>query len=376
MPKLHLKRTPEEEAARRLRKKEKKAEKRRRRNDSSDRYDAKRHRTSSTSHNGRKWASDDEDDEIGPHPAGPSSSKDQHHSDSFYSEYYAHASKPDHEAIQAELEEQRFREKLSAAFDEDEAFDSLEARFNSFAHVPRHWGGHSSKPKPNYDSDEFLKLDPMSLDEEDYIEWVRRGMYRFVVTILPLKIALNRSTFSKTHAHEHEEQERLKSERASKRAREKAIKTETERLEKEAFNERKRKRDEKEYRRRRQFVQVYHDRWQQLLSTQPDPVPRIGFDDIPWPVFPARSTNLGVSLEDLSKDAISTFLFTPISTLGPEPENDKKDKREKLREAFLRFHPDKFESRLMHRVHQVEQEKVRTATAAVVRVLNDLMSEG
>ncbi|KAJ8076599.1 hypothetical protein PM082_001022 [Marasmius tenuissimus] len=256
MPKLHLKRTPEEEAARRLRKKEKKAEKRRRRNNSSNRHDAKRHRTSSTSHNGRKWASDDEDDEIGPHPAGPSSSKSQHHPDSFYSDHYAHASKPDYEAIQTELEEQRFREKLSSAFDEDEAFDSLEARFNSFAHVPKHWGGHSSKPKPNYDSDEFLKLDPMSLDEEDYIEWIRRGMYR------------------KTHAHEHEERERLKSERASKRAREKAIKAETERLEKEASNERKRKRDEKEYRRRRQSVQVYHDRWQKLLCAQSDPVPR------------------------------------------------------------------------------------------------------
>jgi len=182
--------------------------------------------------------------------------------------------------------------------------------------------------------------------------------------------------FRKTHANEYEEQERLKSERASKRAREKAIKTETERLEKDASNERKRKRQEKESRRRRQSVQVYHDRWQKLLSAQPDgSVRQIGFNDIPWPVFSSPSVDSGVSLEDLSKDAISTFLFTSISTLGPQPDNDKKDKREKLREAFLRFHPDKFESRLMHRVYEVEQEKVRMGMAAVVRTLNDLMSE-
>ncbi|KAL0570954.1 hypothetical protein V5O48_011011 [Marasmius crinis-equi] len=365
MPKLHLKRTPEEEAVRRLRKKEKKekkASKRRRHDDlETDLRDSKRHR-SSTSHNGRKWASDDEEDFIGPQPASSSSSSKHAQPDSFPSGAY----KPDYEAIQAELEEQRFREKLSSAFDDDEGFDALEARLNSFAHVPKHWsgsGGQSGRAKPNYESDDFLKLDPMSLDEEDYVEWIRRGMYR------------------KTHAQEYEEHKRAESERAQKRSREKAIKAETERLEREATDERKRKKQEKENRKRRQALQVYHDRWQTLLSVQSDPVEKVGFDDIPWPVFPTHQTRSDrcISLEDLSKDAISSFLFTSLSGPSPstpdvDPEKGKKDRKDKLREAFLRFHPDKFEGRFMHRVQEAEKEKVRTGLASVVRALNDLMS--
>ncbi|KAF9268600.1 hypothetical protein L218DRAFT_519772 [Marasmius fiardii PR-910] len=373
MPKLHLKRTPEEEAARRLRKERKKARKRRRtQDDPRDDETRKRHRneTFESYNNSRKWDSDDEDF-IGPEPAEPSSRACNDTPKSPESESYWHASKPDYEAIQAELEEQRFRERLSVAFDQDEAFDSLEAYFNSFAHVPMHWGGggQNSRAKPNYDTDDFMKLDPMSLDEEDYAEWIRRGMYR------------------KTHAQEYEEQERKKSERASKRAREKAIRADIDRLEKQTSDERRRKKREKEHRKRLKAIEVYHDRWKKLLSPQLDLLTTVSFDDIPWPVFSSdrdrgSSTGPRVSLEDLCKDAISMFLFNSTTTTTPlsdvntaDSEKGKKDRKEKLRETFLRFHPDKFEGRFMHKVSQGEHEKVRQGLASVVRALNDLMSE-
>ncbi len=125
MPKLHLKRTPQEEAHY-ARKRQRKQERRRR---------------------------EELDDNDGP---GPS----------------------DYANIQAEIEEARFREKMSLAFEDDERLDSLEARMNDFAHVPMRWGGTGSTNV--YEGDDYLKMDPLQMDDEEYAEWVRVGMYRQV----------------------------------------------------------------------------------------------------------------------------------------------------------------------------------------------------
>ncbi len=125
MPKLHLKRTPQEEAHY-ARKRQRKQERRRR---------------------------EELDDNDGP---GPS----------------------DYAKIQAEIEEARFREKMSLAFEDDERLDSLEARMNDFAHVPMRWGGTGSTNV--YEGDDYLKMDPLQMDDEEYAEWVRVGMYRQV----------------------------------------------------------------------------------------------------------------------------------------------------------------------------------------------------
>ncbi|KAJ3784885.1 hypothetical protein GGU10DRAFT_270475 [Lentinula aff. detonsa] len=387
MPKLHLKRTPEEEAARRLRKKEKKEAKRRRKEDhygDNSSSSKRRHQTAAAAEEStdRKWDSydddDDDDDEfIGPIP-GPSNHRS------------------DYETLHAELEEKRFREKIAMAFEDDERLDSIEARFNCFAHVPVHWGGRiDSKPRINYDNDEFLAMDPMSMDDEEYAEWIRVGMYR------------------KSHAQEIAEKERLKAERAARRAHEKAVRAETERLEKLAAAERRSRRQEKENQRLELSRSEYHNRWKLLLSNTSADMPQaeIGFDDIPWPILPAfkksdkksASDNaLSLSLDDFTRGEISTFLFTSSvpsadssidtaigKTNSPsssstsaqrlaetEMAKARKDRKEKLRETLLRFHPDKFEGRLMSRVRPDEKVKVTEALAIVVRVLNDLMGEG
>lgn len=81
-----------------------------------------------------------------------------------------------------------FREKMFDALGDDERLDSVEARFNDFASVPERWRT-SSSPRMGagtkgqaraYDDDELLKLDPRYMDEEEYAEWIRAGMYRFV----------------------------------------------------------------------------------------------------------------------------------------------------------------------------------------------------
>ncbi|KAE9411607.1 hypothetical protein BT96DRAFT_968994 [Gymnopus androsaceus JB14] len=317
---------------------------------------------------GRRWPSysskkrsrtDSDDDEfIGPMP-GPSNYK------------------PDYEAIRAELEEQRFREKMAMAFEDDERLDSVEASFNSFAHVPMHWGGASQKKaRIDYDHDEFLNLDPKTMDDEEYAEWIRMGMYR------------------KTHAQEIAEKEQKKAERAAKRAQEKSIRAETERLEELAASERRFRKRTKENHKLEQLRSEYHHRWKLLLSTTPGQESEVdlGFNDIPWPIlFVHRQKNSDcdvLSLDDFTRDAISTFLFTSLTPAEPLTDSgdgqslsaqrlaERAGRKDKLRETLLRFHPDKFEGRLMSRVRPNEKDKVREALGVVVRVLNDLMGEG
>ena len=111
--------------------------------------------------------------------------------------------------------------------------------------------------------------------------------------------------------------------------------------------------------------------------------------DIPWPVFVAhkrKSTNsaaISVTLTDLTPEAISDFLrsFTghPNSpdkgsrNGDPESAEWRKSQKDILRESFLRFHPDKFEGRLMKYVKEEERPVVKEGLAHVVRVLNEMM---
>jgi len=142
MPKLHFKRTAEEEAAHRLDKKEARRRKRGYEDENTKLSSHKRPRTAE-SFSERKWASSDDD--YGPQPAR----KDD------------------------EIEEMQFQEKLCDAFADDERLDSLEARFNGYAHMPARW-------RSRFEDDAWLKADPQTMDEEQYAEWIRVGMYRCV----------------------------------------------------------------------------------------------------------------------------------------------------------------------------------------------------
>jgi len=90
----------------------------------------------------------------------------------------------------------------------------------------------------------------------------------------------------------------------------------------------------------------------------------IGFVDIPWPVRSHHRT-----LADLTVDAVAAFLLP-----GGMPEHGR-SRKEVLRETLLRFHPDKFEGRLMAAVRTEEQAVVREGIGRVVRALNSLMAE-
>lgn len=216
--------------------------------------------------------------------------------------------------------------------------------------------------------------------------------------------------YRKTHVEEYAEQQRQKAAKAARRAEEKARKAEEARLEKAAEEDRKRRKLERESRKMDTARDDYHQRWTALLTSaaenatgaeranEPSP-PLLSFDDIPWPIAIAHPrekpekrhrahhraaedvtlARKSTSVEDLTAEAISSFLL-PVVAAVAETESDmvmkKKERKDRLREAFLRFHPDKFEGRFMRRVKEDEREKVREAIGQVSRVLNSLMGEG
>lgn len=204
-------------------------------------------------------------------------------------------------------------------------------------------------------------------------------------TSIPLVVAHLQSR--KTHADEYAEQQRRKSLNAARRAKETARQSETVRLEKAAEVERSLRKKKRERQRWDYAREEYDLRWKELLTpAQADcskSVKQITFNDVPWPVLAAHrqrpdkcdstSTTPVISPDDLTAEAIASFLLSPGTGAKADGEKGQKERKEKLRETFLRFHPDKFEGRFMERVRQSEKEKIREAIGQVVRVLNNLM---
>lgn len=208
--------------------------------------------------------------------------------------------------------------------------------------------------------------------------------------------------FRKTHAQEYAEQQQKKAAKAARRAEEKERKAEEARLEKEAEENRKRRKAEKESRHWEYAREEYRARWRALgigtggatESNTASELPveaesELTFDDIPWPIANAhrqkatkghhgRTAAPTITVDELTAEAVAGFLL-PMHDQGvstattDDTERRKKERRERLREAFLRFHPDKFEGRFMGRVREADQVKVREAIGQVSRVLNSLM---
>jgi len=168
MPKkLHLKRTPAEQAEhewRKARKAERRAA-RRRHHARGDGPDAADSSDDGQARKRRRYANDeDSDGAYGPPPPPRASTSRVWGAE-------------DDEAIYARLEEARFRDKMWSALGEDERLDTVEARLNDYAHVPRRWqrGG---LDRAGAGMDEFEAADPSQMDDEEYVEWVREGIWR------------------------------------------------------------------------------------------------------------------------------------------------------------------------------------------------------
>jgi hypothetical protein len=166
MPKLKLKRTPAEEREHELRKAKKRAKRAAKAHAaSSDGYgfvfDLPEPPLATYAHHGSNDAWDENGE--GCNDSGPSRTSDA-----------------DYQDILRELEERRFREKLADALDADESdswtrVDRMEAHMNDYAHVPHRWRTGSRRYEEAPERGEGLLED---MDDDEYAEWVRRGMWR------------------------------------------------------------------------------------------------------------------------------------------------------------------------------------------------------
>ena len=161
MPKLHLKRTRAEEEERQLRKERK----------------AARRAARGRSKSGASPLGDDPGE-------GPSHKRRATHpttdplndfSDGDSHAPHPHASKQDYASILARLEEARFRDKLSGAAEDDAGIYAVQERLNSFGfvRVPERWRGLGDSGETG-----GAGGDPRYMDDEEYAEWVRMGMYK------------------------------------------------------------------------------------------------------------------------------------------------------------------------------------------------------
>ncbi|KAI9441651.1 hypothetical protein H4582DRAFT_1934022 [Lactarius indigo] len=223
----------------------------------------------------------------------------------------------------ATAEDERFQQKLWDALDDDnDRLDGIEARLNEYAHVPRRWRGVGSR-EYNLDSMGGVDDDPRFMNDDEYAEWVRVGIWW--------------------------EQHR--------KAAQAAARAEAARILEAEEDARRRRHEERERKRQVDARDTYDRRWVELLNSKSVD---LGFGDVPWPVRGKVET------AQLTAEAISAFLFPSGSDVG-------RTRKEALREAMLRFHPDKFEGRVIPRIRSKDRDSVREGANAVARAVMILM---
>jgi hypothetical protein len=154
-------------------------------------------------------------------------------------------------------------------------------------------------------------------------------------------------------------------EQQRQRAAHAAAKAEAARILRAEEDARRRARYERERRRRADARDAYQLGWAGLLESKSAD---LGFGDIPWPV-----EGKSPDISHITADAVSAFLFFPGEE-GLDEAKRARTRKEELRGTMLRFHPDKFEGRVIPQVKDEERAAVREGANAVTRAVSALMS--
>ena len=340
---LKLKRTPQDEEERQWRKARRAARKAQSvagssRYRSSGRYDLRHSRSRSAS----------------PDP-------DHHHSDRhpLEDEFNAHHLPPESlQQLRAEIEEARFRSKLFNAMDDDQRLDTLEANFN--AYLPGRWSSPGADPSSS--SGTNAAPDPNIMTEEQYAEWIRQGMWR------------------RTHRAEVEAQERCEKERGARKEKERLARKIIEKEERERDARRAAARAAKEKDRRAAAWSTYRRLWDVLTATvasmssdsdagadgdtsMTPAAPPLTFAELPWPTYPPPTHP-----DALTKESLSSFLLS--TDHSPE-----KSRKQRIREALLAYHPDRYVGRYMSAIEPSHRTSVRDAVVKITTILNALAED-
>ncbi|KDN52873.1 hypothetical protein K437DRAFT_253818 [Tilletiaria anomala UBC 951] len=204
---------------------------------------------------------------------------------------------------------------------------------------------------------DFLKRGGMDMDDEQYAEYVREGMWR-----------RSNASYIRDQEERARQETKRKAEKEEKahRRRERA-----KRREKEA----KRQRFEEEQFALREARKKWEDRWTQLRAAKAgETTDPLWFSDLPWPCLSMWNGDLNPVL---TKEAISRFLLAPDG-LDADKAASAASARTRLRTALLRYHPDRFLSAPWYaRIPEAShlREKVRECVLQIARILNELQAE-
>ena len=112
-----------------------------------------------------------------------------------------------------------------------------------------------------------------------------------------------------------------------------------------------------------QHFAVYEGKWNELRTS--DCLPPIDVQEVPWPVFGVISSADRITMQD-----VRTFLFHP-----QRPGVEGKTARDKVKSEVLRFHPDKFNARILPKIHPAQQAVALAIAGVVARILTEIMTE-
>ena len=113
----------------------------------------------------------------------------------------------------------------------------------------------------------------------------------------------------------------------------------------------------------RQYFLLYEAKWNELRTS--NSIPPIDVREMPWPVFGIISSADQITYQD-----VRTFLFHP-----QRPGVEGKTARDKVKGEVLRFHPDKFNTRIVPKIESSQQAVAQEIAGAVARILTTMMTE-
>jgi hypothetical protein len=103
-----------------------------------------------------------------------------------------------------------------------------------------------------------------------------------------------------------------------------------------------------------------HDRqWARLKSLDD-----LGWDSFPWPMFKKPTEP-----EELTSVAIGAYVLSPH-----HPTDKSKAARDRVKDHIKKWHPDRFETKLLRKVREEERERVREGAGLVARNLNEMLT--
>lgn len=108
-----------------------------------------------------------------------------------------------------------------------------------------------------------------------------------------------------------------------------------------------------------QIFEAHERQWPKLATLD-----QLRWFNFPWPMLKMPSDP-----DEITSNAVSAYILSPHY-----PDKDKsKPTKDRIKDHIRRWHPDRFDTKLLVKVVDSEKEKVKEGAGSVVRNLNDLL---